>query len=53
MVEAFNAMNRRNNQIPNGTWGTGAYPTTPLSSFGKPTSVGDPRNIQLAAKLTF
>ncbi|SFS16186.1 Carboxypeptidase regulatory-like domain-containing protein [Granulicella pectinivorans] len=53
IAEAFNALNHRNNQIPNGTFGTGAYPTTPSSTFGQPTAVGDPRSVQLAAKLSF
>ena len=27
MAEAFNALNHRNDMIPNGTLGTGSYPT--------------------------
>ena len=53
MAEAFNTLNHRNNMIPNGTWGTGVYPTNPNVTFGQPTAVGDPRNVQLAARLTF
>ena len=53
IVEAFNAINHRNNQIPTTTFGTGSYPTVPSSTFGTPTAVGDPRSIQLAAKLSF
>ncbi len=53
IVEAFNALNHRNDQIPNGTFGTGAYPTAPSSVFHQATAVGDPRNIQLAARLSF
>jgi hypothetical protein len=53
MAEAFNTLNHRNNMIPNGTWGVGVYPTTPNATFGQPTAVGDPRSIQLAARLTF
>jgi hypothetical protein len=53
IAEAFNVLNHRNNQIPNGTFGTGVYPTAPLATFGLPTAVGDPRQIQLAARLTF
>jgi hypothetical protein len=53
IVEAFNALNHRNNQIPNGTFGTGTYPASPSSSFGQATAVADPRNIQLALKLSF
>jgi hypothetical protein len=53
IAEAFNALNHRNNQIPNGTFGAGTYPTAPASTFGQPTAVGDPRNIQLALRLSF
>jgi hypothetical protein len=53
IAEAFNALNHRNNQIPNGTFGTGTYPTSPASTFGQPTAVGDPRSVQLAARLSF
>ena len=53
MAEAFNALNHRNAMIPNATWGTGAYPATPTSTFGRPTAVGDPRSVQLAARISF
>jgi len=53
LAEAFNSLNHRNDMIPNGTWGTGTYPTTPNATFGAATAVGDPRNIQLAARLSF
>ncbi|HEV2710662.1 MAG TPA: carboxypeptidase regulatory-like domain-containing protein [Edaphobacter sp.] len=53
IAEAFNALNHRNDLIPNGTFGTGTYPSAPNSSFGHPTAVGDPRQVQLAARLTF
>ncbi|HMF63887.1 MAG TPA: hypothetical protein VK608_07345, partial [Edaphobacter sp.] len=53
IAEAFNALNHRNDMIPNGTWGTGAYPSTPNSTFGRATAVGDPRQVQLAMRLTF
>jgi len=54
MAEAFNALNHRNHMIPNGTFGTAAY-SGPSSNpnFGKPTAVGDPRNVQLGLRLTF
>ncbi|MBS1852234.1 MAG: TonB-dependent receptor [Acidobacteria bacterium] len=45
MAEAFNVLNHRNNLIPNATYGR---PT-----FGQPTAVGDPRQIQLALRLSF
>ncbi len=53
MVEAFNALNHRNDMIPNGTWGTGNYPSTPNASFGQATAVGDARSVQLAARISF
>jgi len=53
IAEAFNALNHRNDLIPNGTFGTGTYPSAGNASFGKPTAVGDPRQVQLAARLTF
>jgi hypothetical protein len=53
MAEAFNTLNHRNDMIPNATWGTGAYPSAPNATFGQATAVGDPRNIQLALRLSF
>ncbi len=53
IAEAFNALNHRNDMIPNATWGTGAYPTTPNATFGHATAVGDPRSVQLAARFSF
>jgi hypothetical protein len=54
IAEAFNALNHRNNMIPNGTFGTGSYasPST-NATFGQATAVGDPRSLQLAARLSF
>jgi hypothetical protein len=53
MVEGFNLLNRVNGVTRNGTFGTGAYPTNPLPSFGQTTSVGESRALQLALRLTF
>ena len=53
IAEAFNALNHRNDMIPNATWGTGVYPNTPNTSFGQATAVGDPRSVQLALRLNF
>jgi hypothetical protein len=53
IAEAFNVLNHRNDLIPNGTFGTGSYPNAANSSFGHATAVGDPRQVQLAARLTF
>jgi hypothetical protein len=53
IAEAFNSLNHRNDMIPNGTWGTGTYPTNPNSTFGQATAVGDARSVQLAARISF
>jgi hypothetical protein len=53
VAEAFNVLNHRNDMIPNATWGNGTYPATPNATFGQATAVGDPRNIQLALRLSF
>jgi outer membrane receptor protein involved in Fe transport len=53
MAEAFNVLNHRNDMIPNGTFGTGLYPSAPSASFGQATAVGDARSVQLALRLRF
>lgn len=53
IAEAFNALNHRNDLIPNGTFGSGVYPLAPAPGFGKATAVADPRQVQLAMRLTF
>jgi len=53
LVEAFNLTNRANVVTVNGNFGTGAYPTKPSATFGQATAVGDPRSVQLAARLKF
>ncbi len=53
IAEAFNALNHRNDLIPNGTFGMGVYPLAPAAGFGRATAVGDPRQVQLAMRLTF
>ena len=53
IAEAFNALNHRNDMVPNGTFGSGVYPTAPSATFGQATAVGDPRSVQLALRLTF
>ncbi len=52
-VEAFNVTNRRNAITRNGNFGSGTYPSSPLTSFGRVTSVGDPRTIQLTLRVRF
>ncbi len=53
IAEAFNTLNHRNNMIPNGTFGTASYPSSPNAGFGAATAVGDPRSVQLALRLSF
>jgi len=53
MAEGFNTLNHRNDMIPNGTWGTGTYPSMPVATFGQATAVGDPRQVQLGMRLEF
>jgi hypothetical protein len=53
IAEAFNVLNHRNDMIPNTTFGTGIYPTTPRTTFGQPTAVGDPRQVQLGLRILF
>jgi hypothetical protein len=53
IAEAFNALNHRNDMVPNGTWGTGAYPQRPNATFGQATAAGDPRSVQMAVRLHF
>lgn len=54
IAEAFNALNHRNDAIPNGTFGTGRFDLAPSNaSFGQATAVNDARSIQLAARITF
>ncbi len=53
LVEAFNALNHRNNLTKNGTFGAGLYPSAPSPSFGQVTAVNDPRVLQLALRISF
>ncbi len=53
MAESFNALNHRNDMVPNGTFGSGVYPSAPSAAFGQATAVGDPRTEQLALRLRF
>jgi hypothetical protein len=54
MAEAFNALNHRNDAVPNGTFGTGRIDLAPTNtSFGQATAVNDPRSVQLAARINF
>jgi len=53
VAEAFNLTNRRNTVTRNTNFGSGAYPTNPLPAFGQITAVGEPRAIQLGARVRF
>lgn len=53
IAEAFNVLNHRNNLIPNTTFGTDVFPLAPRTTFGQPTAVGDPRQIQLGLRILF
>ena len=53
IAESFNVLNHRNDLIPNGTFGSGAYPTSPGPGFAQRTAVGDPRTAQIALRLSF
>jgi hypothetical protein len=54
IAEAFNALNHRNDAVPNNTFGTGRFDQAPTNhSFGQATAVTDPRTVQLAARISF
>jgi hypothetical protein len=53
LVEAFNLTNRANTLTRNTNFGSGAYPTTPVSTFNQITAVGDPRTFQFGIRVTF
>ena len=53
LVEAFNVTNRVNNLTRNTNFGSGSYPTNPVSTFNTITAVGDPRTFQIGGRLTF
>lgn len=50
MFEGFNVLNRANDLVPNNVFGTGA---TPLATFGQPTAVNDPRELQFGVRINF
>ncbi len=53
LAEAFNTTNHVNGVTRNGVFGSGTYPTSPSSTFGQITAVGDPRTMQLGLKVNF
>jgi hypothetical protein len=53
LAEAFNITNRVNVVVANGNFGAGAYPSDPSATFGRPIAVGDPRTLQLVARVSW
>ena len=53
LFEVFNLFNRTNYTEINNIFGVGAYPGSPLPTYGQFTQAGPPRQVQLAFKLTF
>jgi hypothetical protein len=53
MFEVFNLFNRTNYTEINNIFGTGAYPNSPLATFGQFTQAGPPLQVQLAVKISF
>jgi len=53
LVEGFNLTNHVNVVTRNTTFGTGAYPSDPLPTFGQVTAVGEPRSFQFGARVRF
>jgi hypothetical protein len=53
IFEVFNLFDRSNYTAVNNIFGTGAYPTTPLPTFGQFTQAAPPRQVQLAIKIGF
>jgi hypothetical protein len=52
-LEAFNVLNHVNGVALNGTFGTGVYPTNPVSTFKQVTAVQDPRTLQLGLRFSY
>jgi hypothetical protein len=53
IVEVFNLFNRTNFTDVNNIFGTGAYQTSPLPSYGQFQKGGSARQVQLAVKINF
>ena len=53
LAEAFNVTNHVNVVVVNGNFGAGAYPANPSPNFGRPIAVGDPRTMQLGARVSW
>jgi len=53
IFEVFNLFNRTNYTEINNIFGAGAFPTSPLPTFGQFTQAGPPLQVQLAVKINF
>jgi hypothetical protein len=53
IFEVFNLFNRTNYTEVNNIFGVGAYPGSPLTTFGQFEQAGPPRQIQLGARVSF
>ena len=53
LLEGFNLTNRENVVTVNGNFGAGTYPTSPSSTFGQITAIGDPRSLQFGIRVKF
>ena len=53
ILEVFNLANRTNFTDINNVFGIGAYPSSPLPTFGEFLQTGSSRQMQLALKITF
>ena len=53
LAEGFNLTNHVNPLTRNTTFGSGAYPTNPSSTFGQLTAVSEPRSFQFGLRVSF
>lgn len=53
LVDGFNIFNTVNFSSYNMTWGSGAYPSTPVATFGQPTGAGALRIVQVGVRYRF
>jgi hypothetical protein len=53
LFEVFNLFNRTNYTEINNIFGTGVYPSNPLSTFGQFTQAAPPLQVQVAVKVIF
>jgi hypothetical protein len=53
LAEGFNLTDRANVVTRNTNFGAGAYPSSPSSTFGQITAVGEPRSFQFGARVRF